>query len=62
MHKEKCLEEAHIHMGETLKRDLQDLAMLKNRAFGESIRVVLEEHVYGAKEMLLSPTLNDQSR
>lgn len=62
MPKEKCLEDAHIHMGETLKRDLQDLAMLQNRAVGEYIRAVLEAHVYGAKGMLLLPTPTDQAR
>ena len=62
MPKEKCLEEAHIHMGETLKRDLQDLAMLQNRSVGEYIRAVLEAHVYGAKGMLLSHNPSDQAR
>ena len=46
---EKCLESIHVHTGETLKRDLQDLAMLEGRAVGEYIRHTLELHVYGAK-------------
>ena len=59
--KEKCLEDAHLHRGETLKRDVQDLAMRHDRSFGEYIRAVLEQHVYGAKEMLLSPNPSDQA-
>lgn len=50
--KEKCLESLHVHTGESLKRDLQDLAMLEGRAVGEYIRVVLEQHVYGARDKL----------
>ena len=62
MPKENCLEDAHVHMGETLKRDVQDLAMRQNRAVGDYSRAVLEAHVYGAKGMLLLPTPTDQSR
>ncbi|HRX70979.1 MAG: hypothetical protein KDJ22_02430 [Candidatus Competibacteraceae bacterium] len=50
--KEKCLESIHIHTGESLKRDLQDLAMLESRAVGEYARAVLDLHVYGARSRL----------
>ena len=50
--KEKCLESIHVHTGETLKRDLQDLAMLEGRSVGEYIRATLENHVYGAMDKL----------
>ncbi|MCB1918652.1 MAG: hypothetical protein KDJ28_01575 [Candidatus Competibacteraceae bacterium] len=50
--KEKCIESIHIHTGESLKRDLQDLAMLESRAVGEYARAVLDLHVYGAKSRL----------
>lgn len=60
--KEKCLESIHVHTGETLKRDLQDLAMLEGRAVGEYIRAVLEAHVYGAKTKLLPFRPQDQAQ
>ena len=51
--KEKCLESIHVHTGESLKRDLQDLAMLEGRAVGEDIREALAYHLsvphHGAK-------------
>lgn len=61
-HAEKCLEEIHLHLGESLKRDLQDLAMTDNRAVGEYVRAVLELHVYGAKSSLLHPNHQNQAR
>ena len=60
--KEKCLESIHVHTGGTLKRDLQDLAMLEGRAVGEYIRATLENHVYGAKTKLLPFQPQDQAR
>lgn len=51
-HREKCLESIHVHTGESLKRDLQDLAIVENRPVGEFIRAVLEHYVYGAKAKL----------
>ena len=60
--KEKCLESIHVHTGESLKRDLQDLAMLEGRAVGEDIRAALENHTYGAKEKLLSFQPQDQAQ
>lgn len=62
MHHEKCLEDIHLHTGETLKRDLQDLAMQDGRAVGEYIRAVLELHVYGAKDRLHQATNHNQAR
>ena len=61
-HKEKCLESIHVHTGESLKRDLQDLAMLEGRAVGEYIRAALETHVYGAKNKLLHLRPQDQAQ
>ena len=60
--KEKCLESIHVHTGETLKRDLQDLAMLEGRAVGEYIRAALETYVYGAKAKLLAFRPQDQAQ
>ncbi|RUQ28523.1 MAG: hypothetical protein EKK68_14560 [Candidatus Competibacteraceae bacterium] len=60
-HREKCLESIHVHTGESLKRDLQDLAMLEGRAVGEYIRATLEAHVYGAKTKLLPFSAKDQA-
>ena len=60
--KEKCLESIHVHTGETLKPDLQDLAMLEGRAVGEYIRAALETHTYGAKAKLLAFRLQDQAQ
>jgi hypothetical protein len=54
--------ETHVHTGESLKRDLQDLAMLEGRAVGEYIRAVLETHTYGAKAKLLSFRPQDQAQ
>lgn len=59
---EKCLEEIHLHLGESLKRDLQDLALADDRAVGEYVRAVLELHVYGAKSRLLHPNEEPQAR
>ena len=60
--KEKCLESIHVHTGESLKRDLQDLAMLEGRAVGEYIRAVLEAHIYGARAKLLPFRPQDQAQ
>lgn len=60
--KEKCIESIHVHTGETLKRDLQDLAMLEGRAVGEYIRTTLEVHVYGVKDRLNQINAEQQDR
>ena len=62
MHREKCLETCNVHMSESLKRDLQDLAMQEGRAVGEYIRAVLELHVWGAGRKLLLSEHKDQVR
>lgn len=59
---EKYLEEIHLHLGESLKRDLQDLAMADNRAVGEYVRTALELHVYGHQAKLLQPDDERQAR
>jgi len=62
MHHEKCIENCNVHMSESLKRDLQDLAMLEGRAVGEYIRAVLELHCWGAVRKLLSSEHKGQVR
>lgn len=59
---QKCLESIKLHLPETLKRDLQDLAMQEDRPVSEYIRVALVQHVYGAKTKLSKPTAADQAR
>jgi metal-responsive CopG/Arc/MetJ family transcriptional regulator len=44
---EKCLEAIKLHLPETLKQKLQDLAMREDRKVSEFIRVILEDYVYG---------------
>lgn len=61
-HREKCLESIHIHTGESLKRDLQDLAMIENRTVGELIRTVLEQYAYGATAKLRAFNPADQAQ
>lgn len=60
--KEKCLESIHVHVGETLKRDLQDLALLENRAVGELIRCILEDRLYGAISRIRDGNPNNEAR
>lgn len=59
--KEKCIESIHVHTGESLKHDLQDLAMVENRTVGELIRTVLEQYAYGATAKLRSFNSIDQA-
>ncbi|MDS4026103.1 MAG: hypothetical protein RKO25_03795 [Candidatus Contendobacter sp.] len=58
----KCLESIKLHLPEELKRDLQDLAMQDDRPVSEYIRVVLVQHVYGAKAKLPTPSLDEKAR
>lgn len=44
---EKALETITLHLPESLKRDLQDLALAEDRAVGEWIRHHLNLIVYG---------------
>lgn len=46
---EKCIAEVTVRLADTLKRDLQDLAMHKDRSLSDMIRVLLETAVYGLK-------------
>jgi predicted transcriptional regulator len=46
---EKCIAEITVRMTDSLKRDLQDLAMHEDRSLSDMIRVLLEQSVYGMK-------------
>ena len=62
LNKQKCLESLHVHTSETLKRDLQDIAMQQDRSVGELIRAVLEQYAYGAVAKLRPFNAADQAR
>lgn len=46
---EKALAEVTVRMTDTLKRDLQDLAAMEDRKLSDTIRTILELHLYGSK-------------
>jgi predicted transcriptional regulator len=46
---EKCIAEVTVRLSDTLKHDLQDLAMLEDRKLSDMIRVLLEDSLYGRK-------------
>jgi hypothetical protein len=46
---EKCIAEITVRLSDTLKRDLQDLAMEKDRKLSDMIRILLEVSLYGLK-------------
>ena len=46
---DKCIAEVTVRLTDTLKRDLQDLAMLDDRSLSDMIRTLLETSVYGLK-------------
>ena len=46
---EKCIAELTLRLSDSLKRDLQDLAMHEDRSLSDMIRVLLETSVYGLK-------------
>jgi len=48
---EKAMETITLHLPDTLKRDLQDLALVEDRAVGEWIRHHLAMMVYGRLQM-----------
>lgn len=48
---EKALETITLHLPENMKRDLQDLAMVEDRAVGEWIRHHLAMMIYGRLQM-----------
>lgn len=49
---EKLIEFVKVHLNESLKRDLQDLAMADDRKVSDYIRIVLEYHCYGAQRRI----------
>ena len=49
---EKKTDEIKVHLGESLKRDIQDLAMADDRRVSDYIRIILEYHVYGAQRRI----------
>ncbi len=51
---EKNLDRVVVHLGESLKRDIQDLAMADDRRVSDYIRIVLEYHCYGAQRRIQS--------
>lgn len=61
---EKCLESIRVHLPESLKRDLQDMAMQQDRALSEMIRYALEDWLYGQSRHLCStgPKRDEQGR
>jgi predicted transcriptional regulator len=46
---EKCISEVTVRLTDTLKRDLQDMAAHEDRTLSETIRIILETHLYGLK-------------
>lgn len=46
---EKCIAEITLRLSDTLKRDLQDLAMHEDRSLSDMIRALLEVSIYGLK-------------
>lgn len=59
---EKRIAEVTVRLEESLKRDLQDLAMHQDRTLSEVIRVVLEDHLYGLKRRLCDACARGDSR
>lgn len=46
---EKCIAEVTLRLSDTMKRDLQDLAMHDDRSLSDMIRILLEDSLYGLK-------------
>lgn len=59
---EKALETITLHVPESLKRDLQDLAMAEDRAVGEWVRHHLTLIVYGRLTFLEGAKRNEEKR
>ena len=59
---EKCLESIRVHLPESLKHDLQDMAMQQDRALSEMIRCALEDWLYGQSRHLCSPVPESAER
>lgn len=49
---DKCLAEIKLHLPDALKQHLQDLAAAEDRKLSELVRVILEDHLYGAQRTL----------
>lgn len=52
---DKCLESIRLNLPEKLKNDLQDLAAMEDRAVSETIRLILEDRLYGLARKLCHP-------
>ena len=52
---EKCLESVRVHLPESLKTDLMNLAAQEDRALSELIRVALEDWLYGQARHICKP-------
>ena len=52
---DKCLESIRLNLPEQLKKDLQDLAAQEDRAVSETIRLILEDRLYGLARKLCHP-------
>lgn len=59
---EKALETITLHVPESLKRDLQDLALAEDRAVGEWVRHHLTLIVYGRLAFLEGAKRNEEKR
>jgi len=46
---EKKIDELKIHVTETMKRDLQDMALIEDRKVSDLARHIIELYLYGAK-------------
>lgn len=52
---DKCLESIRLNLPEKLKNDLQDLAAMEDRAVSETIRLIIEDRLYGLARKLCHP-------
>ena len=58
---EKKITELTLRLSDTLKRDLQDIAMLEDRSLSDMIRVLLEDALYGLKHRRDAICAHDES-
>lgn len=52
---EKKIDELKIHVTETMKRDLQDMALVEDRKVSDLARHIIEVYLYGAKHRIKFP-------
>ena len=52
---EKKIDELKIHLTETMKRDLQDMAFIEDRKVSDLARHIIEVYLYGAKHRIRCP-------